>query len=82
MFGLEADWVAAWFRDALAVSHFDEVVFALPDLFNLEVFQEVFEEPPEPLDEKLWRSVTAPAEPPDALEEPPEEPPEPPVEKL
>lgn len=58
VFGLEPDDVAAWFRDALAVNYFDEVVFALPDQFNLEVFQEIFEEPPEPLDEK-WFSSTA-----------------------
>lgn len=57
VFGLDPDWVAAWFRDALAVIYFEEVVFALPDAYNLEVFQDVFQEPPEPIDQRSLRGL-------------------------
>lgn len=53
VFRLDAEDVAAWFRNALAMISFGEVVFAIPDEDKLECFRETFEEPPETLDARM-----------------------------
>merc|ERR1712060_344164 len=50
VFRLDAEDVAAWFHNALALTYFDEVVFAIPDADKLDCFEETFAEPPEALD--------------------------------
>merc|ERR1712203_1255935 len=63
VFRLDAEDVAAWFRNALALTHFDEVVFAIPDADKLECFEETFAEPPEPLDASMLVASASPSDP-------------------
>merc|ERR1712190_118684 len=53
VFRLDVEDVAAWFRNALAHTYFDEVVFAIPDADKLDCFEESFAEPPGPLDASM-----------------------------
>lgn len=61
VFRLDAEDVAAWFRNALAHTYFDEVVFAIPDADKLDCFEESFAEPPEPLDASMLVALLSPS---------------------
>merc|ERR1712176_545313 len=62
VFRLDAEDVAAWFHNALAVTYFDEVVFAIPDADKLDCFEETFAEPPESLDPTMLLTSASPNE--------------------
>merc|ERR1711948_150200 len=62
VFRLDSEDVAAWFRNALALTYFDEVVFAIPDADKLDCFEESFAEPPEPLDASMLVALPSPSE--------------------